>query len=235
MTINLAPALRGLGLCALAAALTTLLNTIAPLFYSASDFDGRMALIGNPFYVARQWVLLIHPAVTLLLALGLALALFERCTGRASAGLIFAGVEKMTEFVLGFLIIAVVNPVWKAGYLAASDPAVAPQLRLQLDLFGEIIGGLVYLLWTMFILSTALFALALDRHRGGIETLLFWSAAVAIGITVIMFFGDLFSLGWTAPVVSWLYPPAMTAHRLLAGLWLLGRARELRHASCVGC
>ena len=82
MNIDLAPALRVLGICALIGALTTLLNTIAPSLYSATNFDSRMGLIHHPIYVLRQWVLLVHPAFTILLALGLAMALFARAPGR---------------------------------------------------------------------------------------------------------------------------------------------------------
>ncbi|HET9446685.1 MAG TPA: hypothetical protein VFO35_10525, partial [Steroidobacteraceae bacterium] len=162
MTIDIAPALRVLGVCALIGALTTLLNTVLPNFYSASDFDSRMALIHNPMYALRQWVLLVHPAFTLLLALGLALALFVRAPGRAVSGLMFAGVEKMTEFVLGTLILFVVNAEWKSGYLATVGTPAAAGFRGQIETFNELLGGTFYLLWTMFILSTSLFCSALD-------------------------------------------------------------------------
>ena len=78
-------ALMGLGVCALVGAGTTLANTLLPRFYSASGFDGRMALIDNPFYAARQWVLVAHPFFTLMLALGVAIALARRAPGRAAA------------------------------------------------------------------------------------------------------------------------------------------------------
>jgi hypothetical protein len=221
MTIDIAPALRALGVCALIGALTTLLNTVLPNFYSASDFDGRMALIHNPLYAARQWVLLVHPAFTLLLALGLAMALFVRAPGRAASGLMFAGVEKMTEFVLGTLILFVVNAEWKSGYLAAADAAAAAGLRGQIELFNELLGGTFYLLWAMFILSTSLFCSALDRTRP-LERWLYWSGVATVAITAIMLIGSLAGLErWSDPIVTWTYPPLMTVHRTLAGLWLL--------------
>jgi hypothetical protein len=231
MTINIAPALRGLGICALIGALTTLLNTIAPNFYSASDFDSRMALIHHPIYAARQWVLLVHPAFTILLALGLAMALFARAPGRAATGLIFAGVEKMTEFVLGTLILFVINPEWKGGYLAAVGTSAAPLFRERVEVFNELLGGTYYLLWSMFILSTSLFASALDRSRG-LERWLYWSAAATVVITAVMLVGSLAGLErWSGPIVTWTYPPLMTAHRALAGLWLLSLSRQLSSAA----
>ena len=227
MTHNLAPALRGLGICALFATATTFFNTIAHHFFSASDFDSRMALIYNPVYVARQWVLLVHPAFTILLALGVALALFARAPGRSAAALIFAGVEKMTEFVLGVLILFVINPEWKGGYLTAIGTPAAAAFRQRVEVFNELLGGLFYLLWAMFILSTALFASALKRGRG-LEGWFFVSAVAAVAITLVMLVGDVAGLeAWSGPIVDWLYSPVMTTHRALAGLWLIAEAKRI--------
>src|SRR5688572_23423318 len=184
MSIDIAPALRVLGICALIGAVTSLLNTVAPNFYSASDFDSRMALIHHPIYATRQWVLLVHPAFTILLALGLAMALFARAPGRATTGLTFAGVEKMTEFVLGTLILFVINAEWKGGYLATVGTPAAAVFRERVEVFNELLGGTYYLLWSMFILSTSLFASALNCSRG-LERWLFWSAAATVAITAI--------------------------------------------------
>jgi|SRR5688572_16951043 len=225
MAINIAPALRVLGICALIGALTTLVNTIAPNFYSASDWDSRMALIHNPIYAVRQWVLLVHPAFTILLALGFAMAIFARAPGRAASGLIFAGVEKMTEFVLGTLILFVINPQWKGGYLAAVGTPAAAAFRERVEVFNELLGGTFYLLWAMFILSTWLFASALDRRRP-LERWLYWSAVATVAVTAIMLVGSLADLErWSGPIVTWTYPPLLTAHRALVGLWLLSLAR----------
>jgi hypothetical protein len=222
------PALHWLGVCALIGALTTFLNTILPRFYSATGFDERTALIHNPFYAFRQWVLLVHPAFTLLAALGLALALWHRTPGRAATGLIFAGVEKMTEFWLGVTILFVVNGVWKAGYLAAPNADVANALRAQIEGFNDILGGAYFLLWTMFILSTSLFASALSR-RGRVEKWLVGTALVMIALTLLMIAGAYAGQGaWTEPISRWAYSPALTLHRIFIGVWLLREARALR-------
>ena len=234
MIINLAPALRALGICALIGALTPLLNTVAPNFYSASDFDSRMALIHNPIYASRQWVLLVHPAFTILLALGFAMAVFARAPGRAASGLIFAGVEKMTEFVLGTLILFVVNAQWKAGYLASVGTPAAAVFRERIEIFNELLGGTFHLLWPMFMLSTALFCSALDRGRP-LERWLYWSGMATVAITAIMLIGSLAGLErWSGPIVTWTYPPLMTAHRTLAGLWLLFLSRQISSAAPAG-
>ena len=224
---RLAPALHGLGICALIGAGTTFLNTILPRLYSATGFDERMALIHNPFYALRQWVLLVHPAFTLLAALGLAMALWQRAPGRSATGLLFAFVEKMTEFWLGTIILFVVNGMWKARYLAAPDAAVAAPLRAQIETFGDILGGIYFLLWAMFIVSTALFASALSA-RVGLEKWIVATAAVMIALTLLMIAGQYAGQArWTEPIIRWAYSPALTVHRLIIGIWLIREARAL--------
>ena len=223
----LAPALRGLGLCALGAALTTLVNTVLPNFYRAEDFDGRAALIHDPYYAARQWVLLVHPGFTLLAAIGTALALRRRAPGRAASGLAFASVEKMTEFLLGVSILFVVNGVWKAGYLAQRGTPAAALLRARIDGFTDLLGGAYFLLWAMFILSTGLFASAIDR-RDRISRGVVLTGGVTIALTVCLILGRYAGQqAWTGPLITWTYPPALTLHRALVGLWLMREGRRL--------
>ena len=226
MTIALAPALRALGICALIGALTTLLNTMAPLFYDADGFDAAMALINHPVYALRQWVLLVHPAFTLMLALGLALALTQRAPGRAASGLAFAGVEKMTEFVLGVLILFVVNGVWKTEYLAGAGPTAPEDLRVRIEVFYQLLSGTFFLLWTMFILSTGLLVSVLDRSDR-LDAGVMLTAAITILLTVFMILGRFAGQGaWTGPIIAWVYGPALTLHRLLIALWLLRESRR---------
>jgi hypothetical protein len=215
-------ALLGLGLCAVLAAGTTLSNNLLPHLYDAEGFDARTALIHNPFYAARQWVLLVHPFLTLMLALGMALALKDRAPGRAAAGYSFAFVEKMVEFLLGFTILIVVNGAWKAAYLAGGpDPAA---LRAKIETFQQVTEAAYPLLWVTYSLSTGLFVSALPR-RG----LAGWAAAtgaLTIVITAMMLAGEYLGQRWLMPIVEWTYPWTLTAHRLLTGLWLIGLARR---------
>ncbi len=231
MTIDLAPALRVLGYCAITAAVTTFLNTIAPHFYSADSFEGRAALIHHPVYMARQWVLLVHPAFTLMLALGMALALFSRAPGKAAGGLLFASVEKMTEFLLGVTILFVVNGVWKVEFLEAMGSPAADRSRGLIEVFNQLLDGCYFLLWSMFILSTALLSAALSRTNA-LERWIVATAGLTILLTILMMLGEYAGQsGWTGPIVEWLYSPALTLHRLLIGLWLLSEARRRAQVS----
>ena len=226
MTIDLAPALRVLGFCAIAAAVTTFLNTMAPHFYSADSFESRAALIHHPVYAARQWVLLVHPAFTLLLALGMALALFGRAPGKAASGLLFASVEKMTEFLLGVTILFVVNGVWKVEFLETMGTPAADRSRGLIETFNQLLDGWYFLLWWMFILSTALLSAALER-KNALERWIVATAGLTILLTILMMLGEYAGqAAWTGPIVEWLYSPALTLHRLLIGLWLLREARR---------
>lgn len=212
----------GLGVCGLVAAGTTLTNTVLPSFFSASGFEARTALIHNPFYAARTWVLLFHPFFTLMLALGMALALKDRAPGRAAAAYSFAFVEKLVEFLLGFTILVVVNGAWKAGYLAGGPGA--GDLRAKIETFNQVIEGAYPLLWTMFMLSTGLYASAM--RRSGLELWVALTGAVTVVITGLMFIADYGRQPWIQPVVDWTYPWTLTAHRLLAAIWLIAMARR---------
>ncbi|HEY0626959.1 MAG TPA: hypothetical protein VGD10_09520 [Allosphingosinicella sp.] len=228
MSIDLAPALRVLGICALIGALTTFLNTMAPPFYSADSFESSMALIHNPIYAMRQWVLLVHPVFTLMLPLGMAFALVRRAPGRAASGLIFAGVEKMTEFLLGVTILFVVNGVWKVDFLATMGTPAAAESRHLIETFNQWLNGIYFLLWAMFILSTGLLASALDR-RDRLELSVIVTAGVMIVLTAMMILGNYAGQeSWTTPVIQIAYGPLLTLHRALIGVWLLREARRLR-------
>lgn len=224
MPIDIKPALRVLGICALIGALTTFLNTMAPRFYSATGFDEEAALIYDPIYAIRQWVLLVHPAFTLLLALGLLLALFNRAPGRSSAAFMFAFVEKMTEFVLGVLILFVVNGVWKEAL--AGDGSVTPDaLKLRIEVFYDLLGGLFFLLWVMFILSTGLFVICIKRS-GFLNWTVILSAAVMIFLTAAMILGRYAGQSaWTTPLIIFAYGPILTIHRSAIGLWLIRESK----------
>lgn len=223
---NLSPALRVLGICALIGALTTFLNTMAPRFYAATSFESAAALIHHPVYTARQWVLLVHPVFTLLLPLGMALALWARAPGRAASGFTFAFVEKMTEFLLGVSILFVVDGVWKVEFLAAIDTPAAADSRGLIEAFNDLLDGFYFLLWAMFILSTALLTSALDR-RDRLELAVIATAGLMIGLTLMMIVGDYAGQqSWTGPILKWAYGPGLTLHRLLIGLWLLREARR---------
>lgn len=227
MSIDLGPAVRVFGICALVGALTTFLNTMAPHFYSAGDFDSAAALIHHPVYAMRQWVLLIHPVFTLMLPLGMAFVLARRGPGRAASGMTFAFVEKMTEFLLGVTIMFVVNGIWKADYLIAIGTAEAAQIRPMIETFNQLLGGSYFLLWTMFILSTGLLSSVLDR-RDRLELGIIVTAGLMILLTFLMILGSFAGQGeWVSPILRWTYGPSLTLHRLLIGLWLLREGRRL--------
>jgi hypothetical protein len=221
MTATMRPALFGLGIVGVAAAGTTLTNTVLPYFFEAQGFEARTALIYNPFYAARTWVLLFHPFFTLMLALGLALALKDRAPGRAAAAYSFAFVEKLVEFLLGFTILVVVNGAWKAGYLAGGPDAA--DLKAKIQTFNQVIEGAYPLLWTMFILSTGLFSLSM--RRTGFELWVAVTGAITCLITALMFLGEYGGQAWANPIVEWTYPWTLTAHRLLAAIWLIRLSR----------
>jgi hypothetical protein len=214
-----------LGVCGVASSVTTVVNTVLPRFYSATGFDQQVALIDNPYYSARQWVLLVHPVFTLLGGLGMLLALWPRRPGLAAAGFLFAFVEKMTEFYLSTSIPLVVNAVWKRTYLTTTDAAVRSLMRARIQTFNDLLGGSYFLLWTAFIISTSLFAVALwSRERFARVTAL--TMAATVGLTVVLILGRFGGqAAWADPVIAVAYPPVLGGSRLLMGWWLIRLSR----------
>jgi hypothetical protein len=214
-----------LGVCAVISSVTTVVNTVLPRLYSASGFDQQVALIYNPFYAARQWVLLAHPVFTLMAALGLLLVLWPRSPGRSAVAFLFGFVEKMTEFVLSTIIPFVVNGVWKEAYLTTADPAVKSLMRVRIQTFNEMLGGAYFLLWAAFIISTGLFAMAMwkaDRFARITAMTMF----ATVVLTALMIAGRYAGQGaWVDPMLNVLYPPVLGGSRLLIGLWLIRCSR----------
>jgi hypothetical protein len=222
---DLRPAFFWLGVCGIASSVTTVVNTVLPRFYSATGFDQQVALIDNPYYTARQWVLLVHPVFTLLAALGLLLLLWPRRPGLTSVAFLFAFVEKITEFFLSTSIPLVVNAVWKQAYLTSADAAVRGLMRARIQTFNDLLGGSYFLLWAAFAISTTLFAVAMWRgDRFARITAVTMLATVALTLMMIAGrFGG--QQSWVDPILAVAYPPVLGGSRLLMGWWLIRMAR----------
>lgn len=228
-SIDLRRALVALGICGVLSSITTVTNILLPRFYAPpADFDARVALLDNSFYMARQWILLVHPFLTLTGALGILLYKFAEHPGKTLTGFIFAFAEKITEFFLGTTILFVVLGLWVRGYGAATDAAVKATLRGRAEAFYDYLDGAYFLLWVTFTISTVLYGLATrngDRLERTVSALYFVTAA----ITVLMLIGEYAGQNaWVRPIIFWGYAPLLTASRLLAGWMLIVRGRSAR-------
>lgn len=226
---DLRRALWGLGLCGVLSSITTVTNILLPRFYPPpADFETRVALLDNGFYMARQWILLVHPFLTLTGALGILLYKFSEHPGKTLTGFLFAFAEKITEFFLGTTILFVVLGQWVRGYGAATDAAQKLIYRGRAEAFFQYLEGAFFLLWVTFTISAVLYGLALREHRW----VSLFSFITAL-LTVLMLLGDYAGqAAWTRPIILWGYAPALTTSRFLAG-WMLMRASGRESARSV--
>lgn len=217
-------ALLGLGICGILSSLTTVTNILLPRFYPPpADFDARIALLDNAFYMARQWILLVHPFLTLTGALGIVFYRFAEHPGKTLTGFVFAFAEKITEFFLGTTILFVVIGGWLRGYRDASDAAVKATLRGRAEAFYDYLDGAYFLLWVTFTIAAILYGLA-TRHGDRLEKTVSVFYFVTALLTVLMLAGEYAGQNaWVRPILLWTYAPALTLSRLLAG-WMLVRA-----------
>lgn len=222
--IDIRRALWGLGLCGVLSSITTVTNILLPRLYTPpANFDARVALLDNGFYMARQWILLVHPFLTLTGALAIVFWKFTQHPGKTATGFVFAFAEKITEFFLGTTILFVVLGQWVRGYGATSDAAQKAILRGRAEMFFEYLDGAYFLLWVTFILSAVLFGLATREHRW-VSGFYFLTAA----ITLVMLAGEYAGQNaWARPIVLWTYAPALTTSRLLAGLMVMRASKEI--------
>lgn len=223
-SVDLRRAIWGLGLCGVLSSLTTVTNILLLRFYPpVTDFDVRVTMLSNGFYMARQWILLVHPFLTLTGALGVALYVFREHPGKSLTGFLFAFTEKITEFFLGMTMLFVVLGIWVRGYGATTDPARKAILRERTEVFFEYRDGAFVLLWVTFTLAAVLYALAL-RKGGRYERVVALTYAAAAVLTVLMLIGEYAGQNaWVSPIILWTYAPVLTANRLLAGLMLMRR------------
>jgi hypothetical protein len=221
-------ALLGLGICGVLSSITTVTNILLPRFYTPpADFDGRVALLDNAFYMARQWILLVHPFLTLTAALGILFYRFAEHPGKTLTGFVFAFAEKITEFFLGTTILFVVLGNWVRGYGAATDAALKATLRGRTEAFYDYLDGAYFLLWVTFTISAVLYGLA-TRTGARLERTVSAFYFLTAAITLLMLIGEYAGQNlWVRPIILWGYAPLLTTSRLLAGVMLISAASKI--------
>jgi hypothetical protein len=130
--------LRTGAVCAVLSAVTTFLLWLLPKLYDApSTFDERVALHGNPTYMARLWVNFVHIFFALASYSAVAAALWYRQRTLAVLGLLSFILWGFTELLGVTINIWAVNHTWRAGF-AAADPSTREIFRANLEGFAAI-------------------------------------------------------------------------------------------------
>ena len=102
------------GICFVVSSVTTLGLIFLPKFYPETpDFDARVRLILDPFYVAHRWVALVHPLIVLVGVLGVAALRFRESAGAALTGFVFFFLWAGTEAIQQALTLVAVDWTWR--------------------------------------------------------------------------------------------------------------------------
>ena len=223
--MNFSPAFyRAAAVSSVLSAVTTLLLIFLPDFYApAEGFDGRMNRVADPAYVARSWVYLIHPFLTLTAAVGVAMRIGRLHSVAALAGLLGFVLWAFTEAGQQTLTLFAFDR-WRTAYLAG-DELVRAHIHASTAIYDGLWDAMYFLLLLGFSIGNAAFGAAFVRGRGLTRIVgVFFFAAVALTFTYIA--GE---LRWfTLPDVleTWTYPAIQPLGRTLIGVWLWRAADE---------
>ncbi|MCU0355450.1 MAG: hypothetical protein MUD08_17185 [Cytophagales bacterium] len=175
-------------------------------------------MVNNRFYMARQWVLLIHPFPTLLLAVGLFLVVKEKSYGFAVSGLLFTALEKLLEFVGQTIQLFTVNLHWRMAYLSATDSSERANLALYIKGFTAVWNDCFFVLWVAYLLAAVFFGLGLRKVEGTRWTNV--ALLISAFFTFVMIMSDYGRQAWLQPLLPVFYPLVMVVSRLLIGVFL---------------
>jgi len=210
---------RGAALCSFASAFTTLGLIFLPRFYQpVPDFEARMALIGNPAYVLRSWIYLLHPFLVFTAALAIAMRCRFRAAGAATIGLLGFGLWGITEAGQQALTLVALDRNWRAAWPAA-DEAARELIRNHVAVYDVLWDSMYFLLLIGFLLGNIFLARAAWSWPG----LGRWVSAVLVAaalLTLLILVPELGGPVLFGGATDWLYPLIQPAGRALIGVWL---------------
>lgn len=213
---------RRAAICSVASAITTLGLIFLPRFYSAPDFDARMALLHNPAYVLRSWIYLVHP----FLVVTAALAVWARCRatagGAASLGFLGFALWGATEAAQQALTKVALDRTWRPAWETA-DATQRQLIRNHVAIY-DVLWDSLFLLILLAFLAGSIFLAVATRKTGGLGRWVSVAFAAGAAITVLNLLPE---LGVKVPAqTEWLYPLLQPAGRALIGVWLWREARN---------
>ncbi len=211
-------------LCSLASAVTTLCLILLPLAFAPGEgFEARMARVADPAYAVRSWAYAIHPILTFIAALAVALRLRRVAPIGAMTGVLGFHAWALTEFAQQMLTLAAFDR-WRAAY-ATADAATRASMPLQTTLYDGLWDAAYWVLLVAFFIGNLAFGLAMVR-RPGFTRLVGALYLAAAFLTLTILSGELRGPSLPASVSFWVYLLLQPAARTLIGVWLSRNADE---------
>lgn len=205
-------------------AVTTLGLIFLPNFFApAEGFEGRMARVHDPAYQLRSWVYLVHPFITLMAALAVAVRIRNFRPGLAVVGLLSMSLWAFTEAAQQGMTLFAFDK-WRMAF-ATADETMRSQIETLTILYDGLWDGMYFVLLIAFAIGNLCLGAALLRLTGlGRVVGGFFVAASLLTISLIWR-----EIGWGAlpePLASWSYPAIQPLGRTLIGVWLWQVADE---------
>lgn len=216
--------LRLTAVCSLLGAITTALLIFLPNT-TAVDDPARALLSQDSLYMAKKWILFLHPQVNFIASLGVAYIFIRKFPLQILLGSFFLLIWCYTEMAQQAFVIDALNQIWRAEYLGA-DHNEKGTYHILFKVAGGLSDSYYFLLLYGFGLGTLLFALAFIQTSG----LARWIGYVLvfIGVLSLLAFASYY-LGLTALVdlvgwmYKWIYAWLQPAVRIAISVWLFNQ------------
>ena len=226
-TANSGPFLKFASICSFLGALTTALLIFVPDAV-AEGFEQQVALHENSQYLAKRWILFLHPQFNFIAALGMGYLLFRKYPLQILLGLFFLGLWAVSEITQQALVIDALNQIWRPGYAVAGSESDQALYRTLIQGAGGLSDTYYFLVIYGFGLGSLLFGLAFV-HLGSWARWIGW-ALIFIGALSLASFARYY-LGVTSlngivnGAYQWIYPYLQPLVRVAMGIWILGQLR----------
>lgn len=217
-------------ICSILGAITTALLIFLPN-PEATDFMSKVQLHSNNLYLAKLWILFIHPQVNILASLGIAVLLLRKYPLLIITGLFFLLIWAYTEMSQQSLLIDALNQAWRPGYMEASDPNVKNAFYALITGTSGISDSKYFLLIYGFGLGSLLYGFALIKETCLGKWIGF--ALIFIGVLSLSSFARYYlGLSFFSPpadfAYTWIYPYLQPAVRIAIGVWIWKKIQESR-------
>lgn len=227
MEINYRGFLVCAGICSLLGALTTALLVFLPA--TSATLPGNSPLLHtDSLYIARLWLLFIHPQLNFIAALGVAVVLLKKNPMLMVTGTFFLLVWAVSEMLQQALLIDALNQIWRPAYLGAGD-AMSRDIYLTLIKGADALSDSKYfIVLYAFGLGTILYGLALARETGVVRwvgTAMLFIGFLSLGAFLRYYLGvDGLSalVDWS---YRWIYAWLQPLVRISLGIWLFSHAK----------
>lgn len=210
-------------ICSFLGAITTALLIFLPAS-SSVDPQNSILLYKDNLYIAKLWILFLHPQFNFIAALGIAVLLFRKYPLEIILGTFFLLLWCVMEMSQQALLIDALNQQWRPAFLAAQD-------EMSRDIYLTLIKGTnalsdskYFVLLYGFAMGSLLYGSAMVRE----EDLARWIgiAFILIGLLSASAFTSYYlGLGFLSAGVTWcykwVYPCLQPLVRLALGVWLL--------------